>query len=382
MRYRHLWSSICGVFRGPAVFALLVVVVFAGCGSEPVAQRHLALLRLGSVLGETREPFSRADEVREFRFPSDHGSHDSFRSEWWYLTVMLDDENGSEFGVQFTVFRQALKAREVSSNPWRSVQVYLGHLAMTDVDRGTHHEFQRLARGHPGLAGVSTAPFAVWMDGWRLHGGDEGFSMLELDARSDEFRVRLDLQPAKPVVLQGDQGLSHKGPDQASYYYSVPRLKVSGELWIKERLHRVTGSAWFDHEWSTSVLGSEHVGWDWFALHFDDGSDAMVFRLRRRDGERDVHDHGVRVTTDGESQRLSGSDYRLVPLTFWRDGEGVAWPVRWQLELGDQRLTIEAALKDQRMDTALVYWEGLVHVRDSTGARVGRGYMELTGYTP
>ncbi len=357
-----------------------VLITLAGCGSEPVAPRNLTLLRLGSVLGETSESFSRAEEIREFRFPLDHGSHDSFRSEWWYLTAMLDDEDGSEFGVQFTVFRQALKAQEVSSNPWQSVQVYLGHLALTDVDSGTHREFQRVARGHPGLAGVSTRPFAVWLDGWRLHAVDEAVSLLELDARSKEFRVRLDLQSVKPVVLQGDRGLSHKGPDQASYYYSMPRLAASGDLWIDERLHKVTGNAWFDREWSTSVLGAEQAGWDWFALHFTDGSDVMVFRLRRKDGKRDAYDQGVWVATDGTSRQLSAKDYQLTPLAFWRDNDGVKWPIRWQLELDDRRLTIEAAIEDQRMDTALVYWEGLVHVRDATGAQVGRGYMELTGY--
>ncbi len=371
------------LFSGSHRFFFSIVVVLitlAGCGSEPVAQRNLTLLRLGSVLGETSESFSRAEEIREFRFPLDHGSHDSFRSEWWYLTAMLDDEDGSEFGVQFTVFRQALKAQEVSSNPWQSVQVYLGHLALTDVASGTHREFQRVARGHPGLAGVSTRPFAVWLDGWLLHAKDEAASLLELDARSKEFRIRLDLQPVKPVVLQGDRGLSHKGPDQASYYYSMPRLAASGDLWIDERLHKVTGSAWFDHEWSTSVLGAEHAGWDWFALHFNDGTDVMVFRLRRKDGERDAYDQGVWVATDGTSRQLSAKDYRLTPLAFWRDNDGVKWPIRWQLELDNRRLTIAAAIEDQRMDTALVYWEGLVHVRDATGAQIGRGYMELTGY--
>ncbi len=357
-----------------------IVVALSGCGSKPVAQRDLALLRLGSVLGETSESFSRAEEIREFRFPLDHGSHDSFRSEWWYLTVMLDDEGGSEFGVQFTVFRQALKAEEVSSNPWQSVQVYLGHLALTDVADRTHREFQRVARGHPGLAGVKTAPFAVWLDGWQLHAKDEAFSLLELDARSEKFRVRLDLEPIKGVVLQGDRGLSRKGPHQASYYYSIPRMAASGELWIDDRLHRVTGSAWFDREWSTSVLGAEHAGWDWFALHFSDGSEVMAFRLRRKDGERDEYDHGVWVATDGATKHLSAKDYRLTPVAFWQDGDGVAWPVRWQFEFDDRQLTIVAALEDQRMDTSLVYWEGLVHVHDATDVRVGRGYMELTGY--
>ena len=117
-------------------------------------------------------------------------------------------------------------------------------------------------------------PFAIWVDGWRLDATDEAFSSLELDARTEEFRVRLDLQAVKPVVLQGDRGLSHKAEHQASYYYSIPRLAVSGELWMDDRLHHVTGSAWFDREWSTSVLSAEQVGWDWFALHFYDGTDA------------------------------------------------------------------------------------------------------------
>ena len=367
-----------------------VLVGAFGCDSEPATGPSHGMLRLGSVLGEisessagashARSSYAHAEVVREFRFPADHGSHDRFRSEWWYLTVMLDDENGSEFGVQFTVFRQALKAQEISINPWQSVQVYLGHLAFTDVDNTTHREFQRIARGHPDLAGVAAKPFSVWLDGWKLRAVDDTFSQLELDARDEKFRVRLNLRPNKPIVLQGEKGLSRKGPGQASYYYSIPRMAVSGELWVDDNLHRVTGSAWFDREWSTSVLDAGQVGWDWFALHFYDDSEVMVFHLRRKDLQRDPHDHGVEVAVDGVSRALTGEDYQLTPLAFWRDENGVTWPVRWLFELDSRQFTIEAAIDDQRMDTALVYWEGLVHVRDESDRQVGRGYMELTGY--
>jgi predicted secreted hydrolase len=354
-----------------------------------------AQLGLESVLGETAEEgFLRADHVREFVFPDDHGPHEDYRSEWWYVTVNLRTREGREFGVQFTAFRQALRPPGETAGPWNADQVWLAHFAVTDVAARRHHARERMVRGHPRLAGARATPFAVWVDGWRLETagdtrdesrgitGDPG--PLRLDAAADTLAVTLRLEPAKPVVLQGDQGLSAKGPGQASYYYSLPRLSATGTVSIDGRTHPVAGRAWLDREWSTSVLSAGQVGWDWFGLHFDDGEDLMVFRLRREDGQRDPYDQGMRVRADGTGDWLQADAFGLTPLRVWRDERGVEWPVAWRLLLrrpdGERVYRIEAAIDAQRMDTLLTYWEGLVHVHDAQGRRVGAGYMELTGY--
>jgi len=344
-----------------------------------------AQLGLDAVLGGTGAAgFARADRVRSFEFPADHGPHEAYRSEWWYLTLNLLDAEDRPFGVQFTAFRQALVPGPAAANPWASGQMYLAHFAVTDVARCQHRAAERLARGHPRLAGARAEPFAVWVDGWRLDDPDGGFEALRLIARDGDLAVDLALTPLKGPVLQGDRGLSAKGPEQASYYYSFSRLGVRGTVRSHGMTHRVEGRGWFDREWSTSVLSAGQVGWDWFGLHLDDGADLMAFRLRRADGVRDPYDHGAWIAADGSATALAPGRFELVPLRFWQDERGVRWPVEWRVTVdgpeGARELRVVAALEDQRMDTLLTYWEGLVRVLDPDGRPIGAGYMELTGY--
>lgn len=343
--------------------------------------------RLRGVLGDGADAgFARAVAPRPFRFPQDHGAHPDFRSEWWYLTASLAGGGAvPEYGIQFTVFRQALRPEPVVGGPWDATQLYLGHLALTDVPGRRHLHAQRLTRGHPRLAGVRAEPFRVWLDGWQLAAEGPDLSGLALSAASDAFAVELALTPAKPIALQGDAGLSAKGPGQASYYYSISRLDVRGRIRLGERRVPVTGSAWLDREWSTSVLGPQLAGWDWLALHLDSGADLMLFRLRRHDGARDPFDQGLWVGADGSARVLDAKRFEMTPLRTWRDPAGAEWPVQWRVRVaspdGPLMLMVEAALDDQRMDTLITYWEGLVRVLDGGGRRsIGTGYLEMTGY--
>ena len=368
--------------RAPPRWLALALVLAAGACGGPEPLTDAPGLRVGDVLGSGPEgvKFARADAPRAFDFPADHGAHPDFRSEWWYLTLALDDGDGREFGVQFTVFRQALFPGGAADDPWRNGQAYLGHFAVTDVEAGRHREAERLSRGHPALAGArigDEGDFSVWLEGWQLSGDGD---LWKLEAAAPDCATSLQLAPTRPVVLQGDAGLSAKGPGEASYYYSVPRLQASGSLRLDNATHAVRGLGWLDREWSTSVLGPHQVGWDWFALMLDNGEDIMAFRLRRDDGARDRYDHGVLVNASGRARHLGAGDFTLEPLDYWRDERGTQWPIRWTLAVGKRRWLIAAPVPDQRMDTLLTYWEGLVHVLDERGHRSGRGYMELTGY--
>ena len=423
----------------------LAFMMGACAGPEP--RTDAPGLRIGNVLGSgpAGAEFARAKNPRVFEFPADHGTHPEFRSEWWYLILALQDGDGREFGVQFTIFRQALFPGGPANDPWRNGQAYLGHFAVTDVEAGLHREAERLSRGHPALAGARAARaddplvalvgaptitgkgtrtgngtptgspiangtptrrtpfgtptesagaidmkeihtggphrheggFSVWLEGWQLTGNGDNW---KLEAAADGFAVSMSLVLTKPIVLQGDRGLSPKGPGQASYYYSVPRLQASGHLQVDNNDHAVSGIGWLDREWSTSVLGAHQVGWDWFALMLDNGEDIMAFRLRRDDGGRDPYDHGVLVDASGRARYLGSREFSLEPLDYWRDERGTEWPIRWALTVEERQWLIEAPVRNQRMDTLLTYWEGLVHVLDQRGVRSGRGYMELTGY--
>ncbi|MDE0691512.1 MAG: carotenoid 1,2-hydratase [Gammaproteobacteria bacterium] len=373
-----------GAVRRLLAFALLLLpLALAGC-TEPAAEGG----RLRTVLGgEDSDGFRRATAPASIEFPRDHGAHPDFRSEWWYFTAALRDDQGRDFGAQFTLFRQGLLPHS-GRGPWRTAQVFMGHLAVTDVEAGIHHQAERLVRGHPRLAGVShvpnvpaapappsTASFAAWIEGWRLASVSTAFLPMTLQAEDSEIGFNLRLEQTKPIVLQGDAGFSAKGPANASYYYSVPRLAVSGTVRVAGERHEVTGRGWLDREWSTSVLASEYAGWDWFALHLDDGRDVMLYQLRRRDGGQDAYNAATAIDPGGAATRLDAAEVRLTSTRAWR-----GWPVRWELTIAGERFFVVAAVNDQVMDTFVRYWEGLVWVEDESGRRLGSGYMELTGY--
>ena len=368
-------------FAGVGGFGFALFVL-AACGDAHVESTR----SLRGILGQSGDDsgFETADRVVDFSFPADHGPHPEFRSEWWYLTAVLEDADGRAFGAQFTLFRHGIEPRTADPVPtdgaeaWRTGQIYMAHFAVSDVAERRHMEAERLARGHPALAGVGSAPFAANLEGWRLESSDTDFWPLRLAANTRDFEVHLVLNDTKPVVLQGEAGLSRKGPDNASYYYSIPRIRAEGAVRIGADWHDVTGLAWLDREWSTSVLAPEYQGWDWFAVSFDDGRDLMLFRLRRFDGRRDAYDAGSLVAVNGESRTLAASDYELTVSERWR-----GWPVGWNLTLGGkspQRYAIRAVFEDQVMETSVRYWEGVVEVRGADGNEVGKGYMELTGY--
>jgi predicted secreted hydrolase len=360
-----------------------MVLLQTGCSERPEqAPLSGGQLRLGSVLGETAlDGFARAEVPRKFEFPADHGAHPAYRSEWWYLTLVLADASGADLGIQFTLFRQSLTPVDTSpSNRWQSNQVYLAHFAVTDAASGAHRADERFARGHPNLAGVRAAPFALWLEDWRL---EEIGDVWRLRAQMAETRVEIDLDMDVRIYPQGladELGLSRKGPGQASYYYSMPGIPAVGQVWIDGEPRTVSGLGWLDREWSTSLLSEGQVGWDWFALQLDDGRRLMAFQLRRRDGRQDDYDQGLLVGAGGTARHLRAGDFSLIPRRYWRDGTGTDWPVAWQVAVGDEVWVVEAVLDDQRMETSVHYWEGMVAVRDDQGRRVGRGYLELTGY--
>jgi predicted secreted hydrolase len=372
-----------------AVVGLLAVA--AGAAQEGVRPG----LDVGTVLGgEGAEGFERAVAPRDFVFPEDHGPHPAFRSEWWYLTAHLRDAAGRPFGVQFTLFRQALvppaeraggAAAPEPASAWRTGQVWMAHVALGAPDSG-HQAAQRFSRGALGLAGVQAAPFAAWLEDWRLTTPAEvGPFPLELELAVDEaeppFTVRLRLEAEKAPVPQGENGLSRKSAREgnASHYYSFTRIEASGEIVRDGRAAAVSGLAWLDREWSTSALDPGQAGWDWFALHLEDGRDLMLYRIRRGDGSVDPASAGTLVGADGSVRRLGPADWSLEPERFWSDGAGGRWPVAWRLAVPAAGVDgrVRAVRDDALNRLAVRYWEGMVCLE---GTASGCGFLELTGY--
>lgn len=373
--------------RGAAV-VLLALVALGGIGwwlSAPSPAPVEEPLELARILGagET-EGYALADRPRAFAFPADHGSHPDYRSEWWYFTGNLADDAGRRFGYELALFRVALApGTPERASAWATRQVYMVHLALTDAAAQRFRYDARFARAALGLAGAEASPFRVWLEDWSVAG--DGFPW-RIAAATKDFRLDLSLAPLKPIVLQGEDGLSRKGaqPGNASYYYSIPRLATEGTITVEGARHAVKGESWLDREWSTSALEEGQVGWDWFGLQLDDGHELMVYRLRRRDGSVDPHSAGALIAPDGTKRSLSHADVQLEAPAHWTSPRGGTYPARWRLAVPavDLALEIEPMLADQELDVTPRYWEGAVDIRGVHGGRpiTGHGYVELTGY--
>ena len=324
-----------------------------------------------------------------WRFPRDHGSHPEYRIEWWYYTGNLASARGRRFGYQVTFFRVGVDPAPENPSRWAVRDLFMAHLAMSDLGTGRHLVGERLNRGGLGWAGAREGTLDVWNGDWRASlSGDR--HRLEVVDRA--FGVDLHLEPGRGSTLHGEDGLSRKGPSagNASQYYSMTRMPTTGRVRLDGDWIDVTGASWMDHEFGTTFLEPGQVGWDWFSLQLDDGADVMVFQLRRADGRPDRHSAGTWVGAEGIAVPLDAGDVRLVPGRRWTSpGSGAAYPVEWRVEVPGRGATLDvaAALDAQELDTAastgVTYWEGAVTVNGRVGGRQvrGRGYLEMTGYS-
>ena len=330
-------------------------------------------------------------QPRTFEFPRDHGPHPRFRHEWWYVTGNLDSDRGQRFGFELTFFRiglmppGAVRASGVVS-AWHTRQLYSAHFAITDVARGQFHYVEKLSRDALGLAGAQAEPFRVWLDDWMLGTPDGSDTPWRLHAQGQGYELTLQIEPLLAPVLNGEQGLSRRAdePGAASYYYSIPRVAVHGQLTRAGTLSEVRGLAWLDREWATGSLGANEQGWDWFALQLQDGSTLMLYDLRNRNGTRDIHSAGTWVDPTGRSRPLTAEQISIDVLDHWVSPTGGRYPSRWRVRVPVAGLDVEVrpVVPDQELRTEPRYWEGAVDVHGTREGQKaeGRGYVELVGY--
>lgn len=383
---------------------IALLVLFSGlmtwalvAGERPADADAIGGTDVAEVMAEgPTEGYARATEVPSFRWPADHGSHPEYRNEWWYLTGNLQASSGERFGLHVTFFRSSLtpEPRERGS-AWGSSQLYMAHLAISDLDGKRYLHAERFARGALGLAGATLASelepdgvVQVWLRDWRMtiQGNERPTLTLLADAPADDkhpaFGVDLRFDSSKPVVLNGDRGLSQKGSQEgnASLYYALTRLATKGQLTIGDQRFTITGDCWLDREWSTSALEKGQQGWDWFALQLDDGRDLMLYQLRDADGKPGPTSSGTLTDAQGHPRHLKLADFTIEPTSSWTSPRGGTYPAAWRLRVPSEKidLIVRPALADQELVSQLVrYWEGAVIV---SGSATGRGYTELVGY--
>jgi predicted secreted hydrolase len=405
-RPRGRFSSICALVVALAVTAPVTRVLSAGAvdGQAPARVGGASAAPQSAARGTaavepaptargvaprdatgTRAGRSASPDVvpgRALQFPADEGAHPEFRTEWWYITGWLQTEDGRPLGFQVTFFRTRPDVDERNPSAFTPRQLIIAHAAVSDPEHGKLLKGERIARAALGLAGASEGRTQAWIRDWRLESrGTAYYTRVE----GEDFGYELMLERTQPPMVNGEAGYSRKGPDprSASYYYSVPQLRVSGTVRRGDRTDRVTGTAWLDQEWSTAYLDTAASGWDWLGINLADGGALMAFRIRGQDGGEHWSAATLRAP-DGTQRTYGPGEVEFTPGRTWRSPRtNILWPVEWTVQVGPRRFTVAPLMDDQekdaRVSTGVVYWEGAVTLGEGGGA-AGRGYLELTGY--
>jgi predicted secreted hydrolase len=369
------------------LFPLLLFLT--GCSAPSVPSAEIRIPDAWNGNDQSSSGFRAADGSRPLTFPEDFGAHPEFQTEWWYYTGNLETAQGRHFGFELTIFRVGLlppAAALPTDSDWYDRSLYFAHFAVSDVAGERFYAFERYARPGPGLAGAQSQPYRVWIEDWSV--SEEADRVYRLQAAREEIMLDLRLSDEMGIVLHGEEGYSRKGAGaaNASYYYSQPRLRADGSVTIAGNNYAVRGFAWKDHEFSTSVLDQNQIGWDWFSLQFDDGSALMLFQLRERDGSTSPASSGTFIAAGGTPRALQKDDFAMDVLDHWRSPhtQGV-YPSAWEIRLQepDCTLALRPWMADQEIHfPAVTYWEGAVRfdgICKGVSAR-GNGYVELTGY--
>lgn len=325
----------------------------------------------------------------KYEFRRDHFSHPDYRTEWWYYTGNVTAVNGRRFGFELTFFRQAVSRDPLKTATWDVRDLFLAHLALSDLDGGQFLHVEHLNRAGPGIAGIDEKIQRIWNGNWSVqwHGEDQ-----ELQAADNAFSLELSLHPEKGPVIHGEDGVSQKakGPGHASHYISSTRLAAKGSIQLLGQPYKVSGLAWMDHEFFTQQLEADQIGWNWLGLQLDDKTELMLYQIRRKDGSIDPFSSGTYVDAQGRSFHLHGQEFSLQRLDgSWRSPvTGAIYPIHWKISAPKLGIALEVTtpLKSQEvtgnMGPAPNYWEGAIQLSGTRNAASlrGVGYLEMTGY--
>ncbi len=359
----------------------------------------IALALASCLSAATANSYRLALPGYHYEFPRDDFDHPDFQTEWWYHTGNLHTADGRRFGFELTFFRQGIRqdnGRQPPPSVWDVRDVWMAHLALSDIAGGHFFHTERLNRSGPGLAGADEQEARVWNGNWEARwrldpNAPGGVASQELQAIADRFSFDLLVRPEKAPVIHGVNGISQKaeGIGRASHYISFTRLATKGVLTVDGKQFTVDGLSWMDHEFFTQQLDPGQAGWDWVSLQFDDGSELMLFRLRRKDGTADPYSAGTYIDPQGRALHLAQKNFSLAPGTTWTSPDtGGRYPVAWTIRVPslDLEANLTTPLAQQELTggtrSSPVYWEGAI---DSSGVRnhrplKGSGYLEMTGY--
>jgi predicted secreted hydrolase len=348
--------------------------------------RRAALLLVMAAAMACAQDYKQALPGYRFEFPRDYFNHEEYQTEWWYYTGNVRARDGRRFGFELTFFRQGV-ARDASAGPWFVRDVWMAHLALSDVDGQRFYHEERLNRAGPGLAGADAQTGLVWNGNWQARIGEREEELRGVGA---QFGLALKVELVKPPVAQGQNGVSRKSEGEAngSHYFSLTRLKTAGTIEMGGKTLEVEGASWMDHEFFTGGLAANETGWDWLSVQLGDDTELMLYRMRRTDGSVDAASSGSFVDAGGKTEFLSSRDFTMTPAgDAWTSAETKAsYPLRWHVSI--PRLSMEfdvtTPLRPQEMTGRFgpSYWEGAIGAAGTRGGAPlrGFGYLEMTGY--
>jgi predicted secreted hydrolase len=367
------------------VISLIIILVSIFPQPNTTVSSNLTLINFGEKL--EIDNFEKATGPQDFIFPEDLGAHPEYLTEWWYYTGNVFTQDGRHFGYQLTFFRRAI-SDEVEINresEWSTNQIYLAHFAITDTKNNNHYVEDQISRGAAGLAGTKIDPwFSIWLKDWEIIQKDK--DIFQLKAMSDKIELNLTLTDKKGFVFHGNNGLSQKGEEvgNASYYFSQTRLDTHGVVRIEDEKFNVSGLSWMDHEFGTSTLGENQIGWDWFSMQLDNEMEIMLFQIREEAGSISPLSSGTIINPDNSTKKISVEDFEIQVDKIWKNSDQVEYPNAWKITIPDLDINLEITpvIEDQEMDLFFRYWEGAVWISGTVNGEVvsGYGYVELTGY--
>jgi predicted secreted hydrolase len=340
-----------------------------------------------SLMAQT--PYKVAAPGYNYEFPRDYFNHPEFQTEWWYYTGNMTASDGHRFGYELTFFREGISRNSGQSSTWDIQDLYVAHLALSDLDGKAFYHAERTNRAGPGIAGIDDNQGRIWNGNWNVTWKLEDQI---LEAVNEYFSFSLSLHPEKPPVLHGENGVSQKaeGNGHASHYISLTRLNTSGTIHLDGKSYAVSGVSWMDHEFFTQQLAKGQVGWDWLSIQLNDNTELMLYRIRRSEGSVDPFSSGTYVDASGRSFHLRREDFSLLPedVTWKSPATGAIYPIQWLISVPKLELELEATtpLKSQELtgNSRIVpnYWEGAIRLSGHRGSTniAGVGYLELTGY--
>ncbi len=323
--------------------------------------------------------YEKAKPGYNLQFPKDEAAHDAFKSEWWYYVGHLKDDEGHKYGYELTFFRHKLLGQNM----------YFSHLALSDEQNQNFQWKERSSVLHPFTAGAKASNYYVWNGDWKVSAQPDGSH--KINAGTREFSIQLNLDTLGAPVAHGDNGFSRKadGDGKASYYYSRTKMPTEGLITDHGKVHHVRGNSWMDHEFGSNMLGDKTIGWNWYSVQLENDSQLMLCIIRNEDGTVDNNSFGTIIGADGQTRKLTGSDFIIKTTGEWQSPKtNTKFPMGWDVTIPSEeiRLNIQPSLKNQELETersaGLSYWEGKCSVSGSMRGKSVKGdsYVELTGY--